>query len=282
MAWTANGTSAIITGSSPDVILAYSTTSRNFTQISNPTGVTGLGPVDWNPVSNYAIVTGSNGLIKYSDGGSLSLIPSASGIRFSGIDFNPNGTIALLGAGGGSFYKYTSATSALSLVTTLSGITQLQQVKFSRDGTYALVTAQSGSASDLYKFDGQTVYPISTRSNNTANQISFAPDDSYAMVTTTGGGLLTEYYNSNSGSLTTIAPRYKAARHRFYPDSNGRHHHDHNIIFNDFILTGVHLDPTECRTVHCRNTYQPLRKNSPKTRAVQPYHYRRFTSGSMV
>ena len=97
VAWTPNGTSAVITGSSPDVILAYSTTSGNFTHISNPTGVTGLGPVDWNPVSNYAIVTGSNGLVRYSDGGSLSLIPSASGIRFSGIDFNPNGTIALLG-----------------------------------------------------------------------------------------------------------------------------------------------------------------------------------------
>ncbi|MGI0091496.1 MAG: hypothetical protein ACREBS_07290 [Nitrososphaerales archaeon] len=217
VAWTPNGTSAVLTGSSPDVILAYSTTSGKFTQESNPTGVTGLGAVDWKPASNYALITGSDGLIKYSDGGSLRLIPSASGISFKGISFNPNGTMALLGAGGGSIYEYSSASSSVSLLTTLSGITQLQQVKFSRDGAYALLTAQSGSTSDLYKFDGKNVYPITSASSNTGNEISFSPDDSYAMITTTGGGLLIENYNSNYASLATISPNTRLRGIDFLP-----------------------------------------------------------------
>ena len=205
LAWTPNGTSAVITGSNPDVILVYSTLTGNFTQFSNLMGVGGLGQVAWNPISNYAIIAGSDGLLKLSDGGSLGVIPSAAGISFTGIDFNPNGTVALLTASNGGVYKYSSTTSNLSLVTTISGNPQLQYVKFSRDGAYALISAKSGSASDLYKFDGQSIYPItSSSSTQTANQISFSPDDSYAVIATTGG-LLTENYDANTATFSSIS-----------------------------------------------------------------------------
>ena len=200
IAWTPNGTSAIITGNSPDTILAYSSRWNNFTQITNPTGVTGLGAVAWNPTSDYAIVTGSDGLIKISSAGALSSIPQASGISFNKISFNPNGTMALLGTTEGGIYKFTTASSELSLINTTSSIPAMAQIAFSRDGGYALISSLTG---DIYKFDGSSVYPITSESRNTSGGISFAPDDSYAQVTTEGG-LLTESYDSNVASFDTL------------------------------------------------------------------------------
>jgi hypothetical protein len=207
IAWMPNGTSAIITGTNPDVILTYSTQYRNFTVVPNPTGITGLGSVAWNPASNYAIITASNGLLKYSSNGVLSTVPSAAGVSTSSIDFNPNGTMAMLTGQGGNLFKYTSAQSNLTYIGTIPGVTQLQQIRFSRDGAYALISAQPGSAGDdLYRYDGANVYAVSTGINTTATGISFSPDDSYAIVDTSSGGLLTESYNTNSATLATLTP----------------------------------------------------------------------------
>lgn len=202
LVWAPNGTTAIITGSNPDVILTYSSVTGQFTQVSNPTGVSGLGPIAWNSASGYALIAGSNGLIKYSTEGTLSATPSAAGISFSAISFNANGTMAIVGTSSGSIYKYSSASSGITLMAKLSGITRLHQVAFSRDGHYALITAQSQSSSGLFKFTGNSVYRIGGAGTDTANQIAFAPDDSYAYITTDLGDILTENYNQNSTSLS--------------------------------------------------------------------------------
>jgi hypothetical protein len=219
IAWMPNGTSAIITGTNPDVILTYSTEYRNFTLVQNPTGITGLGSVAWNPVSNYAIITGSNGLLKYSISGVLSIIPSAAGVSTSSIAFNPNGTIALLTGQGGNLFKYTSAQSNLTYIGTIPGVIQLQQVRFSRDGAYALISAKPGSSGDnLYRYDGANLYAVTTGTNSTATGISFSPDDSSAIVAVTGG-LLTENYNSDSATQATLTPNSTVYGVDFLPPS---------------------------------------------------------------
>ncbi len=203
IAWTPNGTSAVITGSDPDVILTYSTVRGNFTQVPNLTGISGLGQISWNPTSNYGIIDGSDGLIKYSANGTLSVIPSAAGIPFESIDFDPNGTLALLGTQDGALYEYNSVTSDLSLATTLSSTTQLKDITFSLDGSYALVSAQSGSTNTLYEYNGHGLYAITT-GNDSLNEISFSQDDSNAAIATSGG-ILNGNYGSNTTSFTTIA-----------------------------------------------------------------------------
>jgi hypothetical protein len=219
IAWMPNGTSAIITGTNPDVILTYSTEYGNFTLVQNPTGITGLGSVAWNPVSNYAIITGSNGLLKYSISGVLGIIPSAAGVSTSSIAFNPNGTMALLTGRGGNLFKYTSAQANLTSMGTIPGVSQLQQVRFSRDGAYALISAKPGSSGDnLYRYDGANLYAVSTGTNSTATGISFSPDDSSAIVATTGG-LLTEDYNSDSATLATLTPNTTVYGVDFLPPS---------------------------------------------------------------
>jgi hypothetical protein len=191
--WMPNGTSAIIAGSGPDMVLVYSTTNGNFTRLADTTGVTGLRQAAWNPVFNYGIICGSNGLIRVSETGGLSVIPSASGISFATIAFNPNGTIALLGTSSGSIYKYDSTSMSLSLIMNISGNPQFRQIVFSRDGAYALIGIEAGG---LYKFDGESVYQITSETNSSINGISFSPDDSSATATTYGG-LLTENYDAN-------------------------------------------------------------------------------------
>ena len=51
------------------------------------------------------------------------------------------------------------------------------------------------------------------------------------------------------------------------PATRGLLDYDHNII--DLLLHPhwVHLDPIECRTIHCRNTHQPLRKHSSRVQS---------------
>ena len=76
----------------------------------------------------------------------------------------------------------------------------MQQFAFSRDGSYALISSRAGA---IYKFDGLSIYPITSESRNTSGGISFAPYDTYAQLTTEGG-LLTENYDSNVASFDSL------------------------------------------------------------------------------
>ena len=174
------------------------------------TGTTSnLKKAAWSTDGSYALVVGDGGtILKFTFAGrTLSSVPSGTGKQLAGVDFSPDGNVALIVGSGGTVLEYSGATSAISSPLLGVGPTyQFQDVRFSRDGAYALLTSQNNARGDLvmWKAPNRTFSNVTSGITNTANQVAFAPDDSYAYVTTTAGVLLKENYGASAATPITL------------------------------------------------------------------------------
>ncbi|MDA4113239.1 MAG: AGE family epimerase/isomerase, partial [Thaumarchaeota archaeon] len=165
-----------------------------------------LQKIAWSPDGKYALIVGNAGtILKYTaKTGAITSIPSGvPGNNLQGVAFAPDGTIALMVGTAGRVLEYAGASGTVS--SPLAGVGssyQFQDVEFSLDGAYALLTSQNNVRGDLVRWTtlGGTFDNITSGVSSTANQIAFAPNDSYAYVTTTAGILLKETYNSNTAT----------------------------------------------------------------------------------
>lgn len=204
ISWKPDGTSALIAGSSGNTgyLLQYSNGAITILNVSRVS----WSRVAWNPNDKYALVIGGSGtIVRYTSPGTFSQIASNTTVNLSGIDFMPNGTRALIAGESGVLLEYFDSNSSVRTLPSLTNPAP-QYVKFSRSGSYALLTAQNNGVDDLFGWNGSgRATVVSTPITNTANEIAFAPNDAYALVTTTQGSLLKVDYESNASTLLSVA-----------------------------------------------------------------------------
>ena len=165
------------------------------------TGTTNsLKKVAWNPSGNYALIVGDGGtVLKFTSGtGLITSLSSGTGKQLSGVAFKTDGAMALIGGSGGTVLKYADASGSVSALGGVGASYQFQDITFSRDGSYALLTSQHNSRGNLlmWTFSTANFANVTSLNTSTANQVAFAPDGSYAYVTTTSGALLKQAYGA--------------------------------------------------------------------------------------
>ncbi|MCL5067659.1 MAG: WD40 repeat domain-containing protein [Thaumarchaeota archaeon] len=202
ISWQPGNDSALIVGDN-GTVLEYS--RSGLASIASPTRV-GLGRVAWSPMGKYALLLGGNGTILVFNAtmGDISPINCPVRNNLGAVDFVPNGAYALISGSSGVLLKYYGSNESVKQLQGANPIEQVQYRKFSRDGKFALLTAQNLGANNLLEWNGSQILPVSTPIPNTANEITFAPDDSYALVTTTSGALLRVDYGATTATAINI------------------------------------------------------------------------------
>jgi hypothetical protein len=204
VAWMPSSNFALISADSGH-LLSYN--GGSISAVSSGTSQT-LSKVAWSPSGAYALIAGNAGtLLKYTySGGTVTSLSTGTKQNLEGVDFSPDGSIAIIDGTGGLVLKYTASNGAISTLSGVGNSYQFQDVKFSSDGVYALLTSQNNARGELVEWTTSSmVFTNVTGSSNTANQIAFSQDDSYAYVTTTGGYLLKVLYNANGGSQIPLS-----------------------------------------------------------------------------
>jgi hypothetical protein len=206
VAWRPNTDFALITGNGGNL---FSYHQGELTPIATGT-FSDLGGVAWKPNGSYALIAAGTQLLKYSyPTGTITAVVTPVPAE-GAIDFDPTGSYALIAQGAtNKVLRYTDSDGSVTMLAgpNTPGIGYVfQQVRFSADGAYALITSQSNSKGNLVMWTKSTgaFSNVTGPSSNTANEIAFAPDDTYAFVTTTGGQLLKVTYGQSTYSVLSL------------------------------------------------------------------------------